>query len=588
MSERGMRMDLGGGGRQPTTSHRTVWLSLLVSALLHLLFVVLVQPFWRDIEEAEAFRARLAYRPRFEPRRLGALRPESAPASRMEQLRLEGAGADVPKLQLLPPPTAISVHTPEPGGVVVAPIPGVRPDTLALARETMASAVDYGWDDLETGEIALDLLRIEDMARADAHRAAIITSPRGPREARGFINFTPLNLYGMGSGRLRLEALARYLRDYTSILAHVRTEKHSHFLSESLLEDPVHFLFQGGGMPPWTDHLVINFSDEERQLLGRYLHEGGFLVIEGDYRYTREMTELLCSTMGPGGRLVPLSEDHAINHSYYQFGGFLERWLEEDESLPPADLCRDNLEGYRYDRGPYGAFLDDDLVAMIGGAGSRNWVSGGGVAATDSAGSDAETVEDAETDTDASVEGTATLPSLMRGVNIVSYVLHRANGLAVRRAAPSWETLPPSVAPGAHKDRVDGEGWTDAAVLNLLDASLAFVHIPMGEPIEGGLRVRFDGGRNVDVSGGSADALLVHNLKSGVHLLELSYGGESRRLEVNLTPDRVTTLAFSLRDFLVFKRLALKEQDERIRQAHWLESFQDLVIDERFAGATAE
>ena len=68
--------------------NRAVWLSLLASALVHLLLVVLVEPFWQDIDEAEAFRARFAYQPRFEPRRMGAVKPRPAPASRMEQLSI--------------------------------------------------------------------------------------------------------------------------------------------------------------------------------------------------------------------------------------------------------------------------------------------------------------------------------------------------------------------------------------------------------------------------------------------------------------------------------------------------------------------
>ena len=48
-------------------------------------------------------------------------------------------------------------------------------------------------------------------------------------------------------------AAARYLRDYTGIFAQVRGVQHRHFVSEQLLKDPIHFLFESGGMPIWQD-----------------------------------------------------------------------------------------------------------------------------------------------------------------------------------------------------------------------------------------------------------------------------------------------------------------------------------------------
>ena len=550
-------------------TNRAVWLSLLASALVHLLLVVLAEPFWRDVDDAEAFRVRFAYRPRFEPRRLGAMRPRPAPASQMERLRTEAIPADAPEAEPPVDPTAIPARTPEPVATITPP-PGVRPDTLVLAHEVMPSPVDYGWHDLESRDTALDLLRIEDLARADAYRAAIIPSPNGPRDTRGYINFTRLNLYGTGSGRLgELEALARYMRDYTGILAQVRPNQHRHFLSERLLEDPVHFLFQNGGMPGWTDHMLTNFNEKERSLLGSYLREGGFLVIESDpasntsRRYDQEMIELLCGVMGGEGRLSPLPASHPINHSYYHREGFQERFYDVWEGL---DLCSANLEGYTYAAGPYGALLDDQLVAIIGGAYHSNW-----------RGDDVPVDASAEADS-----GSVTTPSLMRGVNIVSYVLHRENGPVVRRELPAWEVARPSVALSKYPEDVETAPWMDADVLDMLDASLAIVHVPLGEPIRSGLRLRFDDRYDVDMSGGT-NALLVHNLEAGVHQLELQYRGESRRFEVSLVPDRVTTFTFSLKDFVVFKRLALKERQERVHPALWRESFEDLAIDEHFS-----
>lgn len=205
-------------------------------------------------------------------------------------------------------------------------------------------------------------------------------------------------------------------------------------------------------------------------------------------------------------------------------------------------------------------------MAIIGGAYHSNW-----------RGDDVPVDASAEADS-----GSVTTPSLMRGVNIVSYVLHRENGPVVRRELPAWEVARPSVALSKYPEDVETAPWMDADVLDMLDASLAIVHVPLGEPIRSGLRLRFDDRYDVDMSGGT-NALLVHNLEAGVHQLELQYRGESRRFEVSLVPDRVTTFTFSLKDFVVFKRLALKERQERVHPALWRESFEDLAIDEHFS-----
>jgi hypothetical protein len=550
---------------------RAVWLSLVASGLLHLLLVVLAEPFWSEVDDAEAFRTRFAYRPRFEPRRLGALRPKPAPASRMERLRPEAAPDHTPDPEPPPLPRAIPASIPQQVFAQTAPSPGVRPDTLALAAEVMPSADQYGWHDIESGDTAMDLMRIEDMARADAYRAAIIPSPNGPRDSRGYINFTPLNLYGTGSGRQTLEYLARYMRDYTGILAQVRPQRHRHFLSERLLEDPVHFLFQNGGMPGWSDDKLTNFSEEEKSLLGRYLGEGGFLVIGSEIgskgrRYKKEMIDLLCGVMGQEGRISPLPASHPINHSYHHFDSFPGRFVEVYEEL---DLCSANLLEYTYSGDPYGATLGGKLVAIIDGAGHTNW--GGNSAESDSTGAE---------------PGDTTLLSLARGVNIISYVLHRTDGPVLRRELPAWEGVRPAVALGKHPEDAEPETWTDIEVIEQLDASLALVHTPMGESIVDGMRLRLDDTYDFDVNGNGTNALLMHNLKSGVHHLELHYRGESRRLEVNLIPDQVTTLTFSLKNFVIFQRLVVAEREERLYAAHWLESFRDLSVDERFSSVT--
>ena len=122
--------------------------------------------------------------------------------------------------------------------------------------------------------------------------------------------------------------------------------------------------------------MMTKFSEKEKDLLGRYVREGGFLVIEGDpsdpgkRRYISEMADLVCGLMGHEGRISPLPASHPINHSYHHFDGYPERFMDVYEGL---DLCTANLRGYTYSGGPYGAVCDGKLVAIIGGAGHNNW-----------------------------------------------------------------------------------------------------------------------------------------------------------------------------------------------------------------------
>ena len=105
------------------------------------------------------------------------------------------------------------------------------------------------------------------------------------------MNFTQLRVYGAGSGRGALDALSRYLRDHTHLLARVRDETYEYFLSEQLLKDPVHFFFEDT-LSAYDPNVLTKFSPEEKALLGRYLREGrASLVIEGTNRYLREMKD---------------------------------------------------------------------------------------------------------------------------------------------------------------------------------------------------------------------------------------------------------------------------------------------------------
>ena len=74
-------------------------------------------------------------------------------------------------------------------------------------------------------------------------------------------------------------------------------------------------------MTPYDDHVLTMFSPEEKALIGRYLREGGFLFIEGNNRFLREMAGHLRSVLGADAALAPLPLSHMIFHSFFELGG---------------------------------------------------------------------------------------------------------------------------------------------------------------------------------------------------------------------------------------------------------------------------
>ena len=91
-------------------------------------------------------------------------------------------------------------------------------------------------------------------------------------------------------------------------------------MSEQLLKDPIHFLFEDT-LSAYDPNLLTKFSAEEKALLGRYLREGGFLFIDGTNLYLREMKDQLREILGSEARLAPIPTSHPIYHSFYEFGG---------------------------------------------------------------------------------------------------------------------------------------------------------------------------------------------------------------------------------------------------------------------------
>ena len=472
---------------------------------------------------------------------------------------------------------------------------GAKEDAPILEREEMISPSSLGLAD-SMGVASMDLLRLEDMARANKDHAAVIPSRATRRDLSGYVNFTQLRVYGAGSGRGALDALSRYLRDHTHLLAQVRDKTYQYFLSEQLLKDPIHFLFEDS-LSVYDENVLTKFSVEEKALLGRYLSEGGFLFIEGTgrrtNRYLREMKDHLREILGPGARLAPIPTSHPIYHSFYEFGG---GFPGEDKSR--TEDAGDNPSWYypvnnRYEvlalqeeqeatlfgpsalntalpppEGLWGVELDGELVAVL----SDLWLGNYWQASFNT--------EEEETPP-------ATY-ALMAGTNILVYALTRKSGITPQLPPPAWTPEQRPVAMVQEAPLAIEVAVVDELLFDDLDAWLALVVAPIGSEITEDIAVRLDGRYSLELLKRGYQGLLFHNLSAGKHWVELSYGGQTQQVEVDLRGGKVTTLTFALNRFAFVMRLRMQEQEERADWQRWSAAFADLEVEEIYLAADRE
>ena len=578
---------------------RIVWGCLLLSVLLHLFGLYMVRDLWLDALETEAFRSRLAsIPPLFKPRRLNTVQkqvdlPELG--VELEYIASEQQAAELREqdLQQQAEPEKIEEQ--------LAPLAlreiasGAKEDAPILERVKMLSPSELGLAD-SMGIPSMDLLRIVDMARANKDHSAVIIDPSSRRDLMGYVNFTQLRVYGAGSGRGVLDALTRYLRDNSRILAQVRAESYDYFLSENLLKDPVHFLLEGGGMPAYRDEVMTQFSREEKDMLERYLRGGGFLFIEGSNRYLREMRSHLRSILGSEATLLPVPLSHPLYHAFYDFGGGFPgedkaratkmednpTWYYPTQAFdeqPAAEQiaffnpnAADGGEAEEPPRqGIWGVEMDGQLVAILSDMGlHQNWgLSFNAEAAGDE----------------------PVLYSLMAGANIVAYALTRDGGRTPKLPPPAWMQKRPVAkmqTPLDEPERMVERAMVDGDIFSALDASLAIVQAPLGSAIEGEIQLRLDGRYSLELLKTGYNGILLHNLPAGEHWIELRYGEQTQQLEFNLQGGRILTLNFALNRFAFMTQLRLGQQDEQVSLGQWNKAFSDLEIEEIYLAEDRE
>ena len=555
--------------------HRTAYVCLLASLLLHLTALYLGNFLWRDALDAETFRVRLArIPPQFKP-------PRPIPLPRLDvealKVEMEYLRADQPAVAIRDPNLESEAAPPE-IEAPTAPLAlremalGAKEDAPILERVEMISPSSLGLAD-SMGMASMDLLRIEDMARANKDHAAVIPSRATRRDLSGYVNFTQLCVDGASSGRGALDALSRYVRDHTHLLAQVRDKTYQYFLSEQLLKDPIHFLFQDSSCSYTYDpNILTKFSPKEKALLGRYLREGGFLFIEGTNRYLREMKDHLREILGAEARLAPVPTSHLVYHSFYQFGGGFpgeDKSRIEDVGDNRSWYYPTNVgEGSAPPEGLWGVELDGELVAVLSDLGlGGNWR--------------------ASFNTEGEVTGLSTY-ALMAGTNILVYALTRKSGITPQLPPPTWMPDQRPVAMIQEAPLAIATAAADELLFDDLDAWLALVVAPIGSQITEDITVRLNGRYSLELLKRGYQGLVFHNLSAGTHWVELSYGGQTQQVEVDLKGGKVTTLTFALNRFAFVVRLRMQEQEQRADWQRWSAAFADLEVEEIYLAADRE
>ena len=585
------------------TNSKTLLVCLLISLIVHIAGTYFFRGFLSHDIDTEVFKTRLANAPvMFKPRRLNTPKQNF----RAPEIDFEYLPSKSPDIRMLDPDLALlskplKIEEPVLATELRTFAAGAKEENPLLDRVRMLSPSTLGLAQ-SVGIPSMDLVRIADMARANKHHSAVIMDLSSRRDLAGYVNFTQLQLYGTGSGRGALDALSRYLRDNTLILANVREKTYQYFLSENLFKDPIHFLIEGGGRDRWNDNIVTRFSEDEILRLGEYLRKGGFLYIEGGNIYLREMRDHIKAALGDEAFLFSLPVLHPIYHSFYEFpSGFpgekklgnekadelyvkSQRNLDSkwyypvrlsDQLVPqgPRTYLNPNSEDSEQlsKLGVWGVYLNGRLVAILCDIGfSDQWVGS----------FDVDTIND-----------NPTTLSLMVATNMVVYALTNPMGISIKLPPPTWANKRPLLGIGS-PENISGDA-SEYDELNdefslMLDGSLAIVQAPLNSKIESNLELSINGRYRVELFKRGYSGIVIHNLQAGAHWIEIGYGGKNKQLEFELQGGKVLTVNFVLDRFLFFNQLRVEMLDQQVEWGDWIKSFPDLRLDEIYLSGDRE
>ena len=548
---------------------------------------------WRtQNEQVEKFRARLRQVPRFEPKRLLSTKSSNLPPQRMQYRRQEARpeerpelAAELPQIPLLTPPELAQTLR---RFAVVAKADSFLPEASQRQAGRAMSSSSALRDSL-SGE-SLDLLRVEDLAAAGNRPAVILIDPTSQRDITGFVTMRRVRTLGAGGGRRGLDVLARHMRDHTRLLVQVDPQTTDYFLHPILLEDPIHFFIEGGGLNPIGAWPLWQLGEGEKQMLRRYVETGGLLFIEGSNLFLQNAVRLMQEVVGAAGGMRPLPPTHPIYHAFYDFNsGFpsevkgIYTMLESrpttwdypirssDDVFASTPNVNPNLDGageqQQAPTGLWGVEYEGRLVAILSDlnmhqAWNAAWAS------------DETSALDLQSG-----------PKLAAGVNLLVYALTRAGGNAVRRALPAWMTKRPVIRPTAAIDdttQADVDIGFDESLYDELAGAVGVVAAPLGSSFgPGSVRISV-GGHQVELFRDEIQGVVLNNLPPGDHWLDVTWQGKTEAALVHIEGGQVATVTVSVQRLAMIRRILVQAQSDVVGYADWLRTFDDLVIEEIF------
>ncbi len=496
--------------------------------------------------------------------------------------------ADLPETPLLTPPELAQRLRPF---VVAAKADTFSPEASQRQADRAMSSSLALRDSLR-GE-SLDLLRVEDLAAAGNRPAVILIDPTNRRDVTGFVTLKRVRTRGAGGGTRGLNALARHMRDHTQLLVQVDPHSHDYFLNPELLADPIHFLIEGGGLNPIGEWPLLQVGEREKDMLRRYVQEGGLLFFEGSNRYLQNAVQLMQELIGASGGMRPLPVTHPLYHAFFDYdSGFpsevkgMYTMLESrptswnypirgtEDAITAAPNINADLDEASQPRdiplGLWGVEYEGRLVAILSDIRLHDaWI---GAMSLD---------ENTAMDLQAG-------PKLAAGVNLIVYALTREGGTAVRRALPAWVTKRPNQRPTAAIDDTtrmyDDIGFDDSLYDNLT-GTVGVVCAPLGSTFSpGSIRISV-GGHQVELFRNDIHGVLLNNLPAGEHWVEVTWQDKTETALVQIEGGQVATVTVSVQRLAMIKRIIVQAQTDVVGYDDWLNTFDDLVIDEIFLEA---
>ena len=222
-----------------------------------------------------------------------------------------------------------------PGSQVLGTFSGAKAEELAFDEVEMIELTETAAPVQEALSLKQELLNVQDLDFG-RYQAILIRDPENKRNIRGFFNMSVIDydLADKSTDRFptAVEELMRYMRDNTKINA--RIEGVTLRLSDTqIFKQP--FLYMTG------NKAIFQFSDTEKENLGEYLRQGGFLYAE-EIRHANSNGELTGTNAGQtgtifdrqfkalmkdekvlssdGARWQRVTKDHGLFYSFYDFG----------------------------------------------------------------------------------------------------------------------------------------------------------------------------------------------------------------------------------------------------------------------------